>query len=207
MSDSPAASMSGLRPRASPDRPQGHWPTESHWGLPVLAHRASAHAQGLRLRGAGPPLACTAAARMAFPTLQRGRHPGGVISELNGWPARSPADASPATLPPPPHGLGPRWLATPSVLGSSLALCRFIPALSVVSFGMHRSGSCAGRGPLRQRARSGDPRPLNGAEKKIAYLYNCAMLFSTLACNGEMPIPAATPSEQGPPREKIKHST
>jgi len=110
--------VSGLRPRAFPDRPQGQRPTGSHWGLPVLAHRASAHAQGLRLRGAGPPLACIAAARMAFPTLQRGRRPGGVISELNGWPVRTPADASPATLPPPVHGLGPRWLATPSVLGS-----------------------------------------------------------------------------------------
>jgi len=25
--------------------------------------------------------------RVAFPTVQRGRHPGRVISELNGWPA------------------------------------------------------------------------------------------------------------------------
>ena len=107
MSDSPAASTSGLRPRAFPDRPQGQRPTGSHWGLPVLAHRASAHAQGFRLRGAGPPLADTATARVAFPTLQRGRHPGGVISELNGWPAFPPVNASPAALPSPTHDSGP----------------------------------------------------------------------------------------------------
>ncbi len=47
----------------------------SRWGLPVLAHRASAHAQGLRLRGAGPPLAPGAAARVAFPIPERGRRP------------------------------------------------------------------------------------------------------------------------------------
>ena len=118
MSDSPAASVSGLRPQAFPDRPQGQRPTGSHWGLPVLAHRASAHAQGLRLRGAGPPLASGATARVAFPTLQRGRRPGGVISELNGWPVRTPADASPAMLPPPAHDTGPWWLATPSMSDS-----------------------------------------------------------------------------------------
>jgi len=136
MSDSPAASMSGLRPRAFPDRAQGRRPTGSRWGLPVLGHRASAHAQGLRLRGAGPPLAYTATTRMAFPTLQRGRRPRGVISELNGWPVRTPIDASPAALPPPAHDTGPWWFATPSMSGS------FIPgSMPVVGIELGRACS------------------------------------------------------------------
>src|SRR5262249_42169306 len=36
------------------------------------------------------------------------------LSRLNGWPARSPADASPTSSRMPAHGLGPMWVATPS---------------------------------------------------------------------------------------------
>ena len=36
------------------------------------------------------------------------------LSRLNGWPARSPADASPTSSRMPAHGLGPMWAATPS---------------------------------------------------------------------------------------------
>src|SRR3954453_23209917 len=36
------------------------------------------------------------------------------LSRLNGWPARSPADASPIPSRGPPHGLGPMWFAIPS---------------------------------------------------------------------------------------------
>jgi hypothetical protein len=36
------------------------------------------------------------------------------LSRLNGWPARSPADASPISLRLPAPGLGPMWVASPS---------------------------------------------------------------------------------------------
>src|ERR1700740_2565733 len=36
------------------------------------------------------------------------------LSRLNGWPARSPTDASPTSSRMPAHGLGPMWAATPS---------------------------------------------------------------------------------------------
>src|SRR5262249_42753608 len=36
------------------------------------------------------------------------------LSRLNGWPAGSPADASPTSSRMPAHGLGPMWVATPS---------------------------------------------------------------------------------------------
>ena len=32
-----------------------------------------------------------------------------LLSRLNGWPARSPADASPSPSRVPTHGSGPRW--------------------------------------------------------------------------------------------------
>jgi hypothetical protein len=37
-----------------------------------------------------------------------------LFSRLNGWPMRSPADASPTPSRMPAHGLGPMWIATPS---------------------------------------------------------------------------------------------
>src|SRR5687768_7998162 len=41
--------------------------------------------------------------------------PGTVaLSRLDGWPARSPADASPAPSRGSTHGSGPVWIATPS---------------------------------------------------------------------------------------------
>jgi hypothetical protein len=118
MSDSPAAYTSGLRPQTFPDRPKGQRPTRNHWGLPVLAHRASAHARVFD--SVGPDRHSRLSRRPAWPSRQI--HvvgaPRVLISELNGWPARTPTDASPATLPPPAHGLGPWWLATPSMSGS-----------------------------------------------------------------------------------------
>jgi hypothetical protein len=37
------------------------------------------------------------------------------LSRLNGWPARSPADASRAASRPLAHDSGPMWIATPSL--------------------------------------------------------------------------------------------
>ena len=40
--------------------------------------------------------------------------PEGLISQLDGWPACAPVNASPAALRPPPHDSGSGWLAGPS---------------------------------------------------------------------------------------------
>jgi hypothetical protein len=45
--------------------------------------------------------------RVAFPTVAQGRHPGRVISELNGWPTLSPVNASRAASRLPAHDSGP----------------------------------------------------------------------------------------------------
>jgi hypothetical protein len=47
-------------------------------------------------------------------TAQR-RHPGLMLSRLNGWPMHSPADASPAPSRAPAHGSGPMRFAIPSI--------------------------------------------------------------------------------------------
>jgi len=57
-------------------------------------------------------------ARMAFPLSGQGRHAEVMISELNGWPASSPVNASHGTLPSRTHDSGPVWLAGPSPYGS-----------------------------------------------------------------------------------------
>ena len=44
---------------------------------------------------------------IAFPISPQGRHPGWVISELNGWPTFSPVNASRATSRLPAHDSGP----------------------------------------------------------------------------------------------------
>jgi len=41
-----------------------------------------------------------------------------VISELDGWPACAPVNASPAMLPPPAHDSGSGWVASPFLYGS-----------------------------------------------------------------------------------------
>ena len=58
---------------------------------------------------AGPvgDLLTNAAHHAAFPTVRRGRHPGRVISELNGWPALPPVNASRAASRLPAHDSGP----------------------------------------------------------------------------------------------------
>ena len=40
------------------------------------------------------------------------------LSRLNGWPACTPADASPTSSRMPAHGLGPMWFAIPSSQGT-----------------------------------------------------------------------------------------
>ena len=46
---------------------------------------------------------------VAFPIVAQSRHPGEVISELNGWPALPPVNASRAASRLPAHDSGPWW--------------------------------------------------------------------------------------------------
>ena len=57
--DLPAAYMSGYDSMVFPDRPRPLG-RGRRWGLPVLAHAVSTHAQGLRLRGVAGQLALIA---------------------------------------------------------------------------------------------------------------------------------------------------
>src|SRR4029077_17924817 len=69
----------------------------------VLRPRQVAQVLALALLGILPSATQTASA------------PGiSFLSRLNGWPARSPADASPTPSRMPAHGSGPMWIATPS---------------------------------------------------------------------------------------------
>ena len=115
--DSPAAYMSGFDAPVFPDRPRPLG-RGRRWGLPVLAHGVSTHAQGLRLRGVEGQLALFAAVHVAFPLSGQGRHAEVVISELHGWPACTLSFASPATSRSPAPDSGPRRFATPFSCGS-----------------------------------------------------------------------------------------
>src|SRR6202023_2275404 len=66
----------------------------------VLRPRRVAQALALALLDILPSATQTASApRISF------------LSRLNGWPARSPTDASPTSSRMPAHGLGPMWLS------------------------------------------------------------------------------------------------
>ena len=88
------------------------------WDLPVLAQKDSAHAQVLRPRGVHPAARANAAGDVAFRLVRRRRHPEVVISRLNGWPARTPVNASPLPSRAATHDSGPMRFATPSLCGS-----------------------------------------------------------------------------------------
>jgi hypothetical protein len=92
--------------------------------LPVLARKDSVHAQVLRPRGVHRAARANAAGDVAFRLVRRRRHPEVVISRLNGWPARTPVNASPSPSQTPAHDSGPSWIATPSMSG---VLIPFLP--------------------------------------------------------------------------------
>ena len=98
MSDFSITFASGLWPQTFPDRSDTSLTIRGYGDLPVLEHRVSTHAQGLRLRGVQERLAVDVAHDVAFPFGPRGRHPGWVISELNGWPAFSPVNCFTCSL-------------------------------------------------------------------------------------------------------------
>jgi hypothetical protein len=70
--------------------------------------------QGLRPRRAGRVLAIMPPSMLPSAFLSASA-PGTILfSRLNGWPMRSPADASPTPSRMPVHGSGPMWIAAPS---------------------------------------------------------------------------------------------
>ncbi len=90
----------------------------SFQGLPISVQRVSTHAQGLRLRDVHERLAIGVVHDVAFPLSEQGRHAERLISELNGWPACAPVNASPAMLPPPAHDSRLERLAIPFLCDS-----------------------------------------------------------------------------------------
>src|SRR3954449_8241829 len=81
--------------------PRLYAPLSTLRGLPRVRPRMTRGQRGsllLHRDGLAPSTSC--------------RSPG--APRLNGWPARSPADASPLASRPDTHGSGPTWIATPS---------------------------------------------------------------------------------------------
>lgn len=123
LSDCPVVYTLGLRHSTFPSR-TGFETSPSHFrALPVPAHRASAHAEGLRLRGPARN-SLDAARRIVFPRHTRGRRTRCKISELNTSPTHLHANASPPPHGWPTHGLDARRLATPYRAADSHRLLR-----------------------------------------------------------------------------------
>ncbi len=99
-----------MRARAEPATSAAGRP----WDLPVPVQEASAHARVCD--HAGSSRRSRSARPCVWPsTFGTVSAPGMIgLSRFNGWPVRSPADASPAPLRTSAHGSGPMWIATPS---------------------------------------------------------------------------------------------
>src|SRR5271157_1598291 len=80
---------------------------------PGFRSRSVRTCQGLRPRRTGYALALTRipVSPSAVTTASASQL---ILSRLNGWPIRTPADASPPASRPTTHGSGPMWFATPS---------------------------------------------------------------------------------------------
>jgi len=85
------------------------------WDLPVPVQGASAHARVFD--HAGPPRRSRLSRPCVLPSVWSTASAPGIrfLSRLNGWPMRSPADASPVPSRTRTHGSGPVWVATPSL--------------------------------------------------------------------------------------------
>src|SRR6516225_317997 len=84
------------------------------WDLPIPVQEASVPARVCDHAGSSgrSHMARPCLWPSTFGTVSAPRMTG--LSRLNGWPAHSPADASPAPLQASAHGSGPMWIATPS---------------------------------------------------------------------------------------------
>jgi len=118
MSDFPAACMAGLRPRAFPARSVASH--GDHRDLPVLVHRMSAHAQGLRLRGAGRRLANWRRRPCGLPPDATGSAPRIIFYGAGCLACDSPCQRFAPSLRVVTHDSGPGWFAIPFLWGSCI---------------------------------------------------------------------------------------
>jgi len=86
----------------------------SHWSLTHAPLTETSPCEGLRPRRAVGTLALSRSAMSPSVGIKTSAPGIYGLSRLNGWPMRSPADASPAPSRAQTHGLGPMWIATPS---------------------------------------------------------------------------------------------
>jgi hypothetical protein len=108
----PASSATAPR---LPDADRRLLPNGRSRDLPVPAQGASAHARVSD--HAGPSGRSRLSCPSVLPSARTTASAPGIrfLSRLNGWPMRSPADASPPSLRTTTHGSGPVWVATPSL--------------------------------------------------------------------------------------------
>ena len=93
----------------------GDWPNESSPGCRAKSVRAC---QVLRPRRVARALAIAHSNVLPSATQTASALGSSFLSRLNGWPARTPTDASLTSSRMPAHGLGPMWIATPSSQGT-----------------------------------------------------------------------------------------
>src|SRR5271166_3817453 len=103
-----------LRLLAFPMRATGGEPPWPDMRSPGSRTRSVRTCQGLRPRRAGRALAMAHPSVLPSVSGTASAPRMTSISRLNGWPMRSPTDASPTSSRTPAHGSGPMWFATPS---------------------------------------------------------------------------------------------
>ena len=150
--------------------------------------------QGLRPRRVGRALAMTPPSMLPSVLLTTSAPETFLLSRLNGWPMRSPTDASPTPSRMPTHGSGPMRIATPSPWWTltSYSLPVFIDAPKFNNFGPPESllkmvGLCwrtgAGR---RQRALVVcEAAPLKDRTGPTRWLRTRSMLMPMISCTDE----------------------
>ena len=133
-SDSPKACMPDVRPgafsgRSAPPSAWGAFDVAEAFGVSRFPCR-----EFPRMRRVSDSVAFRDGSRVTSsrmwpsPSPYRVGTPGEVISELDGWPACAPVNASPTRLPAPAHDSGSRWFAIPFSCGSFIRYS--LPALT-----------------------------------------------------------------------------
>src|SRR5438034_1229156 len=134
--DSPPSCIEDLWLIAFSSRP-AHCSRGRLRGLPVLAHRVSLHAWGLRLRGAAPCSRYRKRALLPSVPPDAVGSPHYLISELNTQPTLPPVQRFQCTLRLPSHGSGPGWFAIPSLYDSFIrySMPVYPGAIQTIGFG------------------------------------------------------------------------
>ena len=103
-----------------------------------------------------------------------------IFARLNGWPVRSPTDASPPSLRTTAHGSGPMWLATPSPYRTCTDYSLPVSRRTAKDCGHYPSASGGGCGRLsrNQRGNSEPVRALGPPDVDANRCGVCLMSFS-----------------------------